>query len=112
MTATSTDIIYDVEGILETLADAQRNLKAWESIVKDYKERLTACVNSGALTLQDNKITAHDTQFIQASRQTWTYPPSVLELESALKQQQQLSQLNGTAKATTVTFWTLTPSQP
>ncbi len=102
----------NADTILASLADAQRNLKAWEAIVADLKAQLSDAVNAGTIPLENNKIISDGYQFIRASRTTWTYPPSVLTLESALKQQQQLSQLNGTATAKTLQFWTLKPQEP
>ena len=109
-TLTHKHMASDPDTLLLNLAEAQRNLKAWEAIVKDLKDQLTVLVDNGTITLENNKLIAHNTQFIQASRQTWTYPQSIQDLESALKQQQQISQLNGTATAKVSTYWTLKPS--
>lgn len=109
-TLTHKHMASDPDTLLLNLAEAQRNLKAWEAIVKDLKDQLTVLVDNGTITLENSKLIAHNTQFIQASRQTWTYPQSIQDLESALKQQQQISQLNGTATAKVSTYWTLKPS--
>lgn len=105
-------VTADSDSVLTRLAVAQQNLKGWEKVVADLKAELTDAVAAGTITLEDNKIISDGYQFIRASRTTWTYPPSVLTLESALKQQQQLSQLNGTATAKTLQFWTLKPQEP
>ena len=107
-----TDTTIGSDSVLTRLAVAQQNLKGWEKVVADLKAELTDAVAAGTITLEDNKIVSDGYQFICASRTTWTYPPSVLTLESALKQQQQLSQLNGTATAKTLQFWTLKPQEP
>jgi hypothetical protein len=109
-TLTHKHMTSNPDALLLNLAEAQRNLKAWEAIVKDLKDQLTVLVDNGTITLENSKLIAHNTQFIQASRQTWTYPQSIQDLESALKQQQQISQLNGTATAKVSTYWTLKPS--
>ena len=100
----------DTDKLLQDLAIAQNNLKGWEKVVSDLKAQLTAVVDDGTLPLDDNKIIYSGYQFIRTQRKTWTYPATIKTMEAALKQQQQISQLDGTATSTLAYSWTLKPA--